>query len=104
MRVPAAVGLKTTAAEQELPVDRLEAQELEAMEKSPAFEPVIATLLMVTAEPVELDRVADCGAVLEPTVVDAKVRLEGATVMLIEAAPVPVSATDCGLFVALSVN
>jgi len=105
LRVPDAVGWKTTPAEQVLPVERLETQELDAMEKSPAFVPVMATLPMVTGEPVELDRVADWEALAEPTVVEAKVRVVGLAVMLVEAAaPVPVSVTDCGLLPALSVN
>ena len=92
------------AAEQ-FPLEaRLEPQELLAMEKSAALVPVIATLLMVMVEEVELDRVADWETLLEPTVVDANVRLDGLAVTLPAEAPVPVRVTDCGLLVALSVN
>lgn len=104
MRVPAAVGLKTIAAEQLLAAARLVVHVLDAMEKSPALVPAIATLLMVMVDAVEFERVADCEAVLEPMFVEAKARLEGLTVMFVDPAPVPVRATDCGLPVALSVN
>ena len=77
---------------------------LNEMEKSPAFVPVMATLPMVMAEAVELESVVACDALAAPTVMDAKVRLEGEAEILLEPAPVPVSATDCGLLVALSVN
>jgi hypothetical protein len=104
VRVPVAAGLKTTAAVHWLPAARVEPQELDPSEKSAAFAPAMATLLMVIAEPVKLERVADCEALLDPTLVDAKVRLDGVTVMFVEPAPVPVRATACGLLPALSVN
>jgi hypothetical protein len=90
--------------EQLLPATSVEAQELEAIEKSPAFVPEIATLVMVTVEAVGLESVVDCEALEEPMVVDANVSVDGVTEMLAEPAPVPVRATDCGLLPALSVN
>jgi len=48
-----------TEVEQLDPAARLVAHALDEMEKSPAFVPVMATLLMVTAEDVVLERVAD---------------------------------------------
>lgn len=75
------------------------------MKKSPAFAPAIVTLLIVIVDELELLSVADCAALLDPTVVDAKVRLEGVAEMLVvEPAPIPVRDTNCGLFAALSVN
>ena len=53
--------------------------------------PEIATLLMVIAAAVPLLKVTDCGDVVDPTVVLAKVRLVGEAVTLpgLDAAPVP---------------
>ena len=96
--------MNTIEAEQLLPAVSVEAHDFVAMEKSPALVPEIATLLMVTVEALELVRVAACAALLEPMVVEANVRLEGVAEMLVEPAPVPLRATDCGLLVALSVN
>ena len=87
-----------------VPAARVEPQEFADNVKSAAFVPPMATLLIEMALEVELMSAADCEALLEPTVVEENVRLDGLAEMLVEAAPVPVSATICGLFVALSVN
>ena len=59
VRVPEAVGLKVTLAEQLAFVARLVEQVLEAMEKSPAFAPPRVIPLMVMEEAVPLVREAD---------------------------------------------
>ena len=102
--MPVAVGLKTIAVAHWLPDVRVDPQELEEIEKSPALVPEIATLLIVMVEAVVLESVADCEALADPTIVDAKVRLEGVAEMLVEPAPVPERVTDWGLLLALSVN
>ena len=59
----------------------------------------------VTAEALVFFTVTTCAAVVEPTVVEAKVRVVGDTVTVRAAAtPVPVRATVCGDPVALSVK
>jgi hypothetical protein len=103
VRAPVAVGLKMIDAAQFDEVARLVPHVLLAMEKSPAFVPVIATLLMATAAVVVLLKVADCDALLEPTTVLGNVRLAGFT-LTAGLTPRPVSVMVCGLSVAESVN
>ena len=96
VRVPDAVGLKTTVAEQPAPAPRLAVQVVPEMVKSAASAPVMAIPLMVIAVVRPLLSVADCDALLAPTTVEAKDRLAGLTVT-VPAAPRPVKATVCGL-------
>lgn len=105
-RAPAAVGLKTIDAVQLDDAARLVVQVFEPMTKSAAFVPLTAMLLMATAAVVPLASVADCAALLEPTAVEAKVRVDGVAVTAPEVplVPRPVSVTDCGLPVPVSVN
>jgi hypothetical protein len=97
VRVPAAVGLKTTVAEQLAAAARLAAQVVPEIVKSEALAPVVAIPLMVTVVARPLANVADCDALLDPTMVPAKGRLVGLTVTLLGAAPRPVRAMVCGL-------
>ncbi len=85
---------------------RLAPQVLLAIAKSPAFVPESATLVMAMAVVPPLVSVTDWADAVVPTVVDAKVRLVGATVAFAALAeePVPERATVCGLFPAPSVN
>lgn len=104
VRVPLAVGLKTTLAEQLAFVVRLVPQVLLLMAKSPAFVPPIATLLIVMVELVPLVRVAVCAPLVDPTAVAGKPSDVGETVTppLVVLPPVPERATVWGLLVAVS--
>jgi hypothetical protein len=105
LRVPAAVGLNCTLAEQLEEAARLVVHVLPASTKSPAFVPEIATLLMVMAEESPFDNVADCAALVAPMVVLANVRLDGlAETVALPPVPSPVRVTLCGLPVAESLN
>jgi hypothetical protein len=97
VRVPAAVGLNTTLAEQLAAAARLAPQVAPEIVKSEALAPVMAIPLMVTAVVRPLASVADCDALLDPTTVPAKERLAGLTVTLLAAVPRPVRAMVCGL-------
>jgi hypothetical protein len=105
VRVPVAAGLNVTLAVQLAAAARLVPHVLLAMLKSPASVPEIATPLIVIEAALPLLKVADCAALVEPTEVLVKERLEGDAVTVpVELAPVPVKETDCGLPVAESVN
>jgi len=105
LRVPAAVGLNVTEAEQLDDAARLAPHVLLAIAKSPAFVPEIPTLLIVIADDVPFVNVADCAALVAPTVVLANVRPVGLADTLPDPpVPSPVSATLCGLLVAESLN
>ena len=106
VRVPLAVGLNTTLAEQLAFVARLVPQVLLLIAKSPALVPLIATLLIVMEELVPFVNVADCAALVEPTPVAGNPRDVGDTVTLPldVLLPVPESATVCGLLLAVSVT
>ena len=104
VRVPGAVGLKTTVAEQAPPATRLEPQVVPLSTKSAALVPLTATLLIVTAVLRVLVTVTDCAALLDPTAVLANDRLPGLTLTPFAAVPSPVNATACGLLSAVSVN
>ena len=67
LRLPAAVGLNRTDAEQVPGAARLVPHDFVEILKSPAFVPVIATLLMLMEEVVPLDSVADFALLVEPT-------------------------------------
>jgi hypothetical protein len=65
----------------------------------------MAMLLIASDVLPPLVRVADCGALVDPTLTEPKARLVGLAVMVFEAeVPVPVSVTCCGLVLSLSVN
>lgn len=102
LRVPAAVGLKTTDAVQFAEAARLAPHVFAEMLKSVAFVPEIATLLIVIEELCPFDSFAACAALVLPTAVAANVRLVGLAVTPPGANPV--SVTVCGLFVAESVK
>lgn len=102
VRVPAAVGLNTIEAVQLADAPRLVEQVLLEIAKSPAFVPVIATLLIVIDELNPFFNVAVCAAVVDPTAVLAKPIDVG-----LAATPpgaYPVNVTTCGLFVAESLK
>jgi hypothetical protein len=104
VRVPLAVGLKTTFAEQLAKVARLVPHVLLLMAKSPALAPLTATLLMVIVELVPLVNVAVCAALVAPTAVPGNPSAVGETVTLPPDVllPVPESAMVCGLLLAVS--
>lgn len=94
VRVPAAVGLNTTAAVQLVDAARLVPHVLLAMLKSPAFVPEIAIPLIVMDVVKPFDSVPACDALATPTAVLAKERVAGLAVTLPEApVPSPESAT-----------
>ena len=100
VRVPAAVGLNTTLAEQLAEAARLAPHVLAEIAKSAAFVPVIATLFTVMDVPSPFFSVAERDALVDPTAVPAKVRLLGlAETPLV---PRPETATVCGLLLAES--
>jgi hypothetical protein len=102
LRVPAAVGLNTTLAEQLPPAARLAPHELVEIAKSDAFAPVIATLFTSMDEPSPFFSVAERDALVDPTAVLAKVRVLGlAETPLV---PSPESATVCGLLLSESLK
>ena len=90
-RVPPAVGVKTTEAEQLAEAARLPPQVMAETEKSVAFGPLMATLPIVNGVTSLLVSVAACGALLDPTAVAANERLEGPTI--VGTAPRPVRET-----------
>ena len=85
--------MNTIEAEQLLPAIRLEMHVFFEMLKSAALVPEIATFENVTEADVALVTSTDCAAVLEPTAVDANVRLEGFAERLLAATPRPESVT-----------
>jgi hypothetical protein len=95
---PVAPGLKVTEAAQFDEAARLLPQVLLVIEKSPAFVPEIAMLLIVIDEASPLVKVADFAALVEPVVTLPNASDVGLTetVPLVEV-PKPVSATVCGL-------
>jgi hypothetical protein len=105
VRLPAPVGLNAIAAEQVPDAARLVPQVLLEIRKSAALVPEIATLLMVMEDVSLFDNVPDWDALVEPTKVLAKVRLEGLAETLPPAAvPCPVNATFCGVLLAESLK
>jgi hypothetical protein len=104
VRVPLAVGLKTTLAEQLAEAARLVPQVLLLIAKSPALVPPSVMPLIVMDEVIPLLRVADCAELVEPTAVPGKPIALGDTVTLPPEVlpPVPDNATVCGLLVAES--
>ena len=88
VRVPAAVGVNLTEMEQ-LPPEATLDPHVFVSAKSP--EAVMD--VMLRADPPELVSVTACAALVVPWVCDAKVRLVGETVTLLDETPVPVRAT-----------
>jgi hypothetical protein len=101
VRVPEAVGVNVTLMEQDAPAATDPPQVL-VSEKSPAFAPVMLTLVTVNVAVPLLVRVTTKGALDVPTVWLANARLAGVNTTL-AAMPVPVSGTVCGLVLPLSV-
>jgi hypothetical protein len=104
VRLPAAAGLNTTVTVQLAEAARLVPQVLLESVKSAASVPVTAMLLMVTAAEALLVRVTDFAPPALPTATEYQLRLDGLTVRVEAAVPVPERATVCGLFVAESVK
>jgi hypothetical protein len=77
LRLPAAVGLKTTLAAQLLEAARLDPHVFTEMLKSPALLPVIATLLIVIDEAEPFVSVAVWAPLVDPIFVLANVKLAG---------------------------
>ena len=77
LREPVALGVNAMLAVQLADAARLVPQVLLEIEKSAAFVPEIATLLMVIEVERPLVSVADCVALVDPTVVLENVRLVG---------------------------
>lgn len=105
LRAPLAVGLNTIDAVQDPAAARLVLHVSLAMLKSLAFVPEIATLLIVIDVLCPLDRVAACEALLDPTLVLAKVRLVGlADTVPLGEVPMPVRVMVWGLPLAESLK
>ena len=106
IKVPAAVGLKTTLAEQLAAAARLTPQVLLKIAKSTAFVPEMVTLPMVMAAVVPSLRVADCAGLVAPGAVLPNDRVVGLALTVPPVVPVPVpdSATVCGLLLAVSLK
>ena len=98
-----AVGVNVMLTVQLAEPARLVPQVLAEIAKSPGFVPDSATLLIAMALVPPLVRVTVWAAVVAPVVVEAKVRLVGATVEF-AANPVPDKVTVWGLFAAASVK
>jgi len=103
-RAPAAAGLNSTETVHVAPAASDVVHVFAERMKEVAFVPVRVSELSVSAAVPEFFTVTTCAAVVEPTVVEAKVRLVGVSVTAgaAAAAPVPVRATAWGEPVALS--
>jgi len=103
---PTAVGLNSTEMVQLAEAARDVVQVVADFTYEDAPVPVNPIVPSVTAETLVFFTVTTCAAVVDPTVVEANVRVVGDTVTVNAAAvaPVPVSATLCGEPVALSVK
>ena len=105
LRVPAAVGLKTTEAEQLAAAARLVPQVFDEMLKSPAFVPPRPTLLIVIDALVPFASVDEMAALLDPTLTLPNETEDGLAVTVpLGATAVPVNAIVCGLLLAESVK
>ena len=80
VRVPAAVGLNTSVAEQLEPTDKLVPQVVPETTKSVAFAPVTVTPLMVIGEELPFVSMTDWDTALAPTAVLANPIVDGAAV------------------------
>jgi hypothetical protein len=103
VRVPAAEGLNVTEMMQLAEGARVAAQVLLETAKSAAFAPAMAILDTLIATVPPLVNVTACGGLAVPTASREKVRLAGAT-LAFSMAPIPESATVCGLLLASSVK
>ncbi len=102
-RAPAAAGLNSTETVQLAAAARLVPQVVADFRNELALVPVTVSEESVTAEVPVFLMVTSWAAVVEPTVVEAKVRLVGETVTVgVAAAPVPEREILCGEFAALS--
>jgi len=101
--LPAAVGWKTTVIVH-VALCATDVPQVLVSVKSLEFVPVMLIEVMLSAALPVLDRVIAWLALAVPTVCEANIRLVGArlTFGAVEALPVPVSGTVCGLPVALS--
>jgi len=101
VRVPAAEGVNETEMLQLEEGAKLAPQVLPEIAKSPAFAPEMAILFTLNATVPPFVNVTVCGALVEPTASSEKDRLVGTTLAL-SMAPIPESATVCGLLLAAS--
>src|SRR5213593_2962406 len=101
LRLPVAVGLKLTVIVQ-VALTASDAGQSFVCVKSPGFVPVRAMPLIVSGAVPVFCSVDVCGALVEPIASEPNARLAGVRVTL-EAVPVPVRVTLCGLPTALSV-
>lgn len=99
---PAAVGLNSTETVQLAAAARVAPHVVADLRNEVALVPVMVSEVSVTVAVPVFFTVTNCAAVVEPTVVEAKVRLVGESVTVSGAVPVPVSFTVCGEPVALS--
>jgi hypothetical protein len=103
VRVPAAAGLNSTETVQVAAAASEVVQVFAEIRKEVGLVPVRVSEVRVRAAVPEFFTVTTCAAVVDPTVVEAKVRVVGVSVTAgAAAAPVPVRATVCGEPVALS--
>jgi len=98
LRAPAVVGANFTLKVQLAPAAR-EAPQVCVWEKSVAFVPVMAIVVMVNAVVPTFVRVTVFAALVTPVATVPKLKLTGARLAVV---PVPLSAAVCGLPVALS--
>ena len=98
---PAAAGLNSTETVHEAPAASVVPQVVADLRNDVALVPVIVSEVRLSVAVPEFFTVTTCAAVVEPTVVDANVRLVALSVTA-GAVPVPVSFTDWGVPVALS--
>jgi hypothetical protein len=103
VRVPEALGLKTSVAVHAPPTESVAPHVFPEITKSDAFVPITAMPLMVRAEVLPLDSVMDCDVELLPTAVLANATADGlaATTPLTAR---PESAIVCGLLPSESVK
>jgi len=104
VRVPVAAGLNSTETVQVAAAASVVPHVVADLRKELASVPVMVSDVSVRVAVPEFLTVTTCAAVVEPTVVEAKVRLVGdnVTAGAAAAAPVPVRAAVCGEPVALS--
>lgn len=103
LRAPVAAGVKVMLTVQDAEAARLVPQVLAEIAKSAALVPEIEMPAMAMAAVPVLLNVTDWAGLVDPSVVAAKAKLDGATLAL-AATPVPDNATVCGLFPAESLN
>ena len=103
VNAPAASGLNSTDTVHVAPAASEVPQVVADLTKEVAFVPVIVSDVSVSAAVPEFFTVTSCAAVVDPTFVEANVRLVGDKVTVaVAAVPVPLRAAVCGVPVALS--